>query len=350
MSTLLNTETLKTPIEAVALLLHALHTSTGFLLVEPAPGHDVDVKNRLPSDWAAGGTTKFKYTHEQSGLELLVHVFELGGRGMVAAVSPGVANSSSYSFDFLLTDYFIKDAFPVTFTFGEPSPSDFVTVFNSPTRINDLASLYYQRVLQSIVPGLRMDATSELTASSSGATTSSSRTAGSPLAPSRDGSNNPLAGSLPARETHNSGSASNIGASDLDPLGGRVPQLPGFPGTAGPSFGGIGGGGGGMFVGPEQFASNEGERVWGGDGYLPPGAVPPGARFDPVGPANGPPQPGGVGIGGFGGGSGVGSFGPGGRGGPNAPGGPGGLDPDWDEMRPPGSTGNDFEFSFGRGG
>lgn len=25
-------------------------------------------------------------------------------------------------------------------------------------------------------------------------------------------------------------------------------------------------------------------RVWGGDGWLPQGSVPPGARFDPIGP------------------------------------------------------------------
>jgi len=111
-------------------------------------------------------------------------------------------------------------------------------------------------------------------------------------------------------------------------------------------------------------------RLWGGDGYLPPGGAPPGARFDPVGPGvsslcpftsrfsllalalappvhlsranfplpslpsiqNGPPQPGGVGIGGFGGGAGIGTFpgargggGSGGRGGPFGSG-----DPDWD--------------------
>ena len=49
-----------------------------------------------------------------------------------------------------------------------------------------------------------------------------------------------------------------------------------------------------MFVGPdhplfrERFGNDGrvgGDRVWGGDGWLPQGAVPPGARFDPVGPA-----------------------------------------------------------------
>lgn len=82
---------LKTPIEAAALLAHAIHTSTGFRLVDPAPlaaaeGEEV-VKNRLPSDWAAGGTTKYKYKHEQSSLEFVVNLVELGGRGQVAAVA-----------------------------------------------------------------------------------------------------------------------------------------------------------------------------------------------------------------------------------------------------------------------
>jgi proteasome inhibitor subunit 1 (PI31) len=53
-----------------------------------------------------------------------------------------------------------------------------------------------------------------------------------------------------------------------------------FMGTDHPLFrerfgndGGVGGNGGAG-----------GGRLWGGDGWLPQGAVPPGARFDPVGP------------------------------------------------------------------
>ena len=81
----------------------------------------------------------------------------------------------------------------------------------------------------------------------------------------------------------------NVGGSDLDPLaglggstGGRIP------------LGGTGGDG--MMVGPNhplfrdrlRDPGADQQRFWTGDGYLPPGAVPPGARFDPVGP-NGPP-------------------------------------------------------------
>jgi proteasome inhibitor subunit 1 (PI31) len=93
-----------------------------------------------------------------------------------------------------------------------------------------------------------------------------------------------------------------------------------------------------MFVGPDHpmFGDNGiGSRpsFMGGPGgrppFLPPGAVPPGARFDPIGPFGGPP-------GRFPGRGGRGGFGMGGRGGM---GGPGGFraDPDNDEFLPPGN-------------
>lgn len=51
---------------------------------------------------------------------------------------------------------------------------------------------------------------------------------------------------------------------------------------------------GGMIVGPDHpmFYRPEGQSPWipSGNGRLPPGAVPPGARFDPITPMG--PQPG----------------------------------------------------------
>lgn len=86
-----------------------------------------------------------------------------------------------------------------------------------------------------------------------------------------------------------------IGRSDLEPLGGIIPN----PFQPPSLFGGSGGGfsGGGMYVGPSHPMFRDrmdplrsdavgGGRTgpWGGDGYLPPMGAPPGARFDPVGP------------------------------------------------------------------
>ncbi|KAM0755560.1 hypothetical protein T439DRAFT_351335 [Meredithblackwellia eburnea MCA 4105] len=381
---------LKTPIEAAALLSHAIHTAVGFRLVDPPPvdqndGAD-DVKNKLPSNWIPGGSSKLKYRHEQSSLEFVVSVVEIGGRGMVAAVA--VEDNKSVSFDFLITDYFSSSAFPATLS----TDDSFASLFSSPTRETDLITLYRLNVLQPLIPGLRKDGYTELPASASSTTASSSGSGasgsgaanrgrvGSPTGPYYPDAGGPM-GMYPQGGRGGGGGIGgigpfnppsrgggfgggvrdpfNIGRSDLDPLGGRSPQFPGFPGTAGPSFGGGigGGGGGGMFMGPDHplFRERFGDGgrggssgVWGGDGFLPQGAVPPGARFDPVGPSNGPPQAGGVGIGGFGGGQGIGSFTPNSGGNNGGGGGPvRSHDPDWDEHRPPGSSSNDYDAMFG---
>ncbi|PKI85794.1 hypothetical protein MVES_000287 [Malassezia vespertilionis] len=102
-----------------------------------------------------------------------------------------------------------------------------------------------------------------------------------------------------------------IGDADRDPLaanGDSGPLLgasPSFPGRA-PARGD------GMLMGPDHPIFHDRLRgpplgPWGGDGFLPPGAVPPGARFDPVAPAQRPTG-----------------------------------NPDWDELRPPGGGGPAF--------
>ncbi|KAJ1952345.1 hypothetical protein EC988_003608 [Linderina pennispora] len=97
------------------------------------------------------------------------------------------------------------------------------------------------------------------------------------------------------------GNPLEIGRNDLEPLGGRLSD----PAS------------GGMVVGPghSMFRGEQSreERIPAGPSFLPPGAVPAGARFDPIGPFGGasePARPGGR----FGGGAG-GPFGGGARGG-----------------------------------
>lgn len=116
-----------------------------------------------------------------------------------------------------------------------------------------------------------------------------------------------------------------VGDADRDPLvASGHPPFPGGSGIPAP----LGPQGDGMIVGPSHpmFGGFRGPRPpvpgpgpWGGDGFLPPNAVPPGARFDPVGPFPGNfPRP------------------PLGPGGPRGPSG----DPDWDDMPPPGGPGS----------
>lgn len=114
----------------------------------------------------------------------------------------------------------------------------------------------------------------------------------------------------------------SIGRSDLDP----IPLGPGGNPFAPPSLFGGAGEGDGMFVGRDHPMFRD--RFRGpGTGPFAPGAVPPGARFDPIGPGMGP--------------MGSGMFNPmGGR--PPRVGG----DPDNDELMPPGFE-NDPTFGQG---
>ncbi|BGP20141.1 hypothetical protein JCM10213_000774 [Rhodosporidiobolus nylandii] len=420
--------TLSSPIQALALLIHAIHSALSFRLVSPAPSPAEESEgadeqphpNRLPGDWPRQGEElKFKYRHEQSSLEFVITVIELGGRALVAGVA--VENPRSSSFDLLLTDYFSPTSFPCPTSSLSPS-----SPFSAPNRLSDLLLLYRLNVLQPLIPGLRKEGYTELEARDVPAAGGSGGGSGSgggraPIAgtggylPDRGGAmgmfpparphNPPSApspppGRAPAPNAHRPPGApspdhdplripgtggrgggafggsplAEIGRRDLDPLGGMggtfgglhvLGGVGGFGGMGGGFGGGFGGGGGGrgngggMFMGPdhplfrERFG-NDGTvvgggngRRWGGDGYLPPGGAPPGARFDPVGPVNGPPGGSGLGIGPGQAGYHPGPGGPPNGGGQGQGGGPGGFGgrthPDLE--RPGGSS--DYDAMFG---
>ncbi|GAA5844193.1 hypothetical protein JCM9279_001722 [Rhodotorula babjevae] len=370
--------TLASPIQALALVVHTVHTALGFRLTQPRPldgdGHPA---NRLPDEWpphSSAGELKFRYRHDQSSLEFVVTVVELGDRALVAGAAVDNPARSS-TFDLVLNDYFSPTSLsPSTapLPVAALSPSN---PFATRARFNDLVHLYRLNVLQRLVPGLSKDGYDELRAPPPGASGSGSGGSGgaargpgyypdrggpmgmfppsrggggegeggrrSPPAPPRTGGpaypapnpdrdRDPLA--IPGSGGRGGGGygglpRADIGRRDLEPLGGMGGTFGGLPGMGGGGgfgglgglgggggMGGMGGGGGGMLMGSdhplfrERFGpSNDvvggGEgRRWGGDGYLPPMGAPQGARFDPVGPTNGPPT--------------------GGLGGPNAGGGP----------------------------
>lgn len=283
---------------------------------------------------------------------------------------PWTQDNKSYSFDLSLSDYFSASAFPLTLDSSPSSSSVLMNAFATPNRLADLISLYRINILQPLIPGLRKDGYDELASSSStSATTSGASGSGSnqqPLAgrggyyPDPGGplpipfGGEPRLPNLPPRlpnlQPRLPSNPLAIGSRDLDPLGGARPQFPLFP-TGGPSSMGDpfnGGGGDGMMVGRdhplfrERFGDGNnplggGEGFGGGMGMggngMGGGMVPPGARFDPVGPFGGIPGRGG--RGGFGGGmGGRGGFGGAGRGGFPGMGQRMG-EPDWDDLRMP---------------
>jgi proteasome inhibitor subunit 1 (PI31) len=99
-----STTTLVHPADALALLVHAIHTNVGFRLISPvapraagqAEGQLMEEqKNVLGPGWDVG--LKFKYRHEQSALEFVVSVVELGGRAIIAAVAVEVSQCSLHT-------------------------------------------------------------------------------------------------------------------------------------------------------------------------------------------------------------------------------------------------------------
>lgn len=87
--------TLVAPVSALALLIHAIHTATGFqLLRESSPPANEEASssaalhNELPADWQPSGVgIGFQYKHDQSSLQFHVKVLEVGGRAIIIGVA-----------------------------------------------------------------------------------------------------------------------------------------------------------------------------------------------------------------------------------------------------------------------
>lgn len=89
---------LNNSIEALGLLIHSIHSSLGFRLIEPKPLEpkegESETSNELPLNWNSNGSPKFKYKHEQSSLDFIISVVELGGRALIAAAAVEVISPS----------------------------------------------------------------------------------------------------------------------------------------------------------------------------------------------------------------------------------------------------------------
>ncbi|KAJ9613359.1 hypothetical protein H2200_003301 [Cladophialophora chaetospira] len=321
---------LKDPYAAIALLSHACMLAVGFRLIEAQS--DPQDAQALPAEWDKSSSFAFRYAHSQSSMEYLVKVNRLGSKAVIFGI--GLGDDKTASFEVKANDYISEGSIKETTSSSEKLPS-LRNIFISNGRITDLSSLFKLNIIQKLAPGIQK-AGYEDTAASLEQPRRREETRPPERDPLQDDHppparpypfhdplavprrphppgdfpppgfedeyelNRPPRGMLPGQQPFG-----NIGERDLYPPG----LGPNDPLRIGPGGGGFRGGGGmhPTFDDP-LFGGQGGQRP-----YDP--RAPPGARYDPIGPGDGPPNlrggprfPGGGG-GGMGGGMGGNPFG-----------------------------------------
>lgn len=330
--------------EAIALFSHACMISVGFRLLGFGEGQKIEAEcsrlaPRLSSKWNSSfGSHSFLYAHSQSSMEYVVKVDRLGGKAEIRGI--GLGDERISRFEVTAKDYVSSAALPLRIPLtadGEEDRSDLESklreIFISPSRIQDLASEFKLAIIQKLMPGLHKEGYQE---SPNAAGPSAARDAhdereeaharrnpprdpladpripaparpypfddplaAGPRRPIPQGDfpppgfddeydlNRPLRGMAPPFP--GAGSPFGIGHDDLNPpgLGPHDPLRGSFVGGGGLARPG-GGFGGGMhptFDDPLFGGQGQGR---GGNPYAPPGA-----RYDPLGPGDGPQRGGG---------------------------------------------------------
>jgi hypothetical protein len=334
------TQVLKDGYSAIALLCHACMLAVGFKLKGLGEDHRIEAQSYsddpqpLPKEWNASSSYAFRYSHPQSSMEYLVKVNRLGGKALIFGV--GLGDDKTAQFEIKAQDYISEGSLKEEA--GSDKKSALRNIFISNGRISDLASSMRTNIIQKLAPGIQK-AGYEETQTAVEQPRRHEETRPPDYDPLRDDQprparpypfDDPLAAA--PRRPHPPGDFpppdfedeyelnrpprgmpgsyqpfGNIGERDLYPPG----LGPHDPLRIGPGGGGGFRGGGGMhptFDDP-LFGGQ------GGDGRYDPRA-PPGARYDPVGPGDGPPNlrggprfPGGGGFPSGGGGNPFGGFG-----------------------------------------
>lgn len=344
---------------AIALFCHSCMIAAGFRLVGLGEDHRIEPSSMqqeippLPHEWDASATYAFRYKHAQSSMEYLLKVNRLGSKAVIMGV--GLGDDKTAQLEVKVQDYISENSVKEVEAGSEQVHTQLKNVFISQGRIEDLASLFSTQIIDRLAPGIRKEGY-EATASTQRTATERDDRRGPPLRPEIDQQprrdplrddrpeparpypfHDPLAMPRPRpvpdfappgfedeHELQRPGRGfidggrtpfGNIGERDLYPQG----LGPNDPFRMGPGGGGGIRGGGGMH--PTFDDPIFGDR--GGQPAFDP-RVPPGARYDPMGPGDGPPNGasdgprmpgrGGGGYGGFGappnpfGGFGGGSF------------------------------------------
>jgi hypothetical protein len=300
-----------------------------------------DKPQSLPSEWDLNSTYAFRYKHSQSSMEYLLKVSRLGGRAVIFGIALG--DDRTTTFDISVRDYVSESAFPFHSS-SASSPHQqkaLQDLFISPDRITDLSSLFNINIIHKLAPGLGKSGSEEEVNTRTLREIQEEQRRRPERQPLREDPlpepvrpypyDDPLAAAprrpAPAGDFPPPGFEDeheinrpprgppagyggrrplNIGERDLYPQG-LGPHDP-LGGSLGPGVFPRGGGGG-------MHPTLDDPLFGGGQGEFYDPRAPPGARYDPVGPGDGPPNltggprfPGGPG-GGFGGSRFGGGFG-----------------------------------------
>ncbi|KAL7629004.1 hypothetical protein AAE478_000522 [Parahypoxylon ruwenzoriense] len=334
--------------EALALFTHACMVSLGFRLLgfdedklEEAQCHDL--APRLPPNWNASfNTYAFVYAHQQSALRFVIRTDRMGGKAEIRGL--GINDERITRVEVTIKDFVSNAALPIRISIDDEGiedrsgiPEKLRNVFISESRIVDLANLIKINIIQRLLPSLQKEGYEESPderAAREDADRTGRRPPRQPVPPEPlpqpvqpypfyDPLNPPPRNPIPAGDFPPPGFEDpydinrpagiplqpgrspfgNIGADDLNPpgLGPHDPLRPGL---------GIGGElprpGGNRGMHPTFDDPLFGGPGHGDEGFDP--QIPPGARYDPLGPGGlprlGGRRPRGGGSGQFGGGFG----------------------------------------------
>ncbi|WWC70420.1 uncharacterized protein I206_104371 [Kwoniella pini CBS 10737] len=395
------------PTDSIAVLIHAIHISLRFRIIQSAPtssaaessaqpiistteaeGDDVDdgasetttavdadedstsqpQEGTLNTGWNDRGEDAYslQYRHEQSALSFRIRIGRMGNRVQVDAMAE---DGQPHNLSIVLSDLIDSSKFPVpshatsSDTFNTVEGEDLAQKwgFIALANVKNFVEKYKSEIIVRLLPGLQIPGYEETRSSGSGPRNPPPSAPSHQPPPARpQPPTNPLID--PLRDPHPNNPAS-VGRRDLDPLASFQP-----PGQFNPNRDG-----GGMLVDFNHPLFDRRRQGLDPDFSGPGGSIqPPGSRWDPVGPSGtggGFPGPGGNPLGGRGLGDDrwgdelppPGEFGPdlgrfGGQGGPRrggGPGGPGGLGGGFGGLgggRNGGGFGGGFGGSGGGGG
>ncbi|OAL29920.1 hypothetical protein AYO22_01826 [Fonsecaea multimorphosa] len=359
-----STALIKDPFAAIALFSHACMLAVGFRLVGLGEDHKIGRNSALfcssdpdiispraeaqsdpqdvqplPSEWDKSSSYAFRYAHSQSAMEYLIKVNRLGGKAIIFGV--GMGDDKTASFEVKANDYISEGSIKEATASTSSNLPALRNVFISNGRISDLASLFRLNIIQKLAPGIQKAGYEDTGSSTLEQPRRHEETRPPERDPLRDDHppparpypfDDPLA--IPPRRPHPPGDFPPPGFEDEYEI--NRPPRGMLPGSHQP-FGNIGerdlyppglgphdplrmGPGGGFHGGGGMHPTFD-DPLFGGQGGQRPfdPQAPPGARYDPVGPGDGPPNlrggprfPGGGGRGGWGnnpfGGFGSGDF------------------------------------------